>query len=132
MVKEKVTVKDYEKISTENEYFLWHFTSKTSSTYIRPYFDVENPKFPNPLKVILESIPIPYFESKIEDSYDFVMSLGNIFIQNTYKNKVFNPVIVGFNRKRAVSNTFSHCYCNEGILEVIGELNPQFILNAII
>jgi hypothetical protein len=131
MVREKIKVDDFYRISKENEYFLWNFVVRNmSSTHIKPLFEPEDYRNPNPLKSILEFIPIPYFESNLEDSFDFVMNLGNIFTKNVYKNNMFYPLIVGFNKKRVVSSTFSRCYCIEGILEIIEDLNPQFILDA--
>jgi hypothetical protein len=130
MIREKVSVKDFDRISKENEFFLWNFVSNEMGTHIRPYFEHEDYKNPNPLKSILEYIPIPYFETELEKSYDFVMDLGDIFTKTVYKKGIFYPVIIGFNRKRVISSTYQYCYCTEGILELIGELNPQFILDA--
>ena len=133
MITEKIKVEDFYRISKENEYFLWNFVIRgqgMSSNHIRPIFEPEDYKNPNPLKSILELIPIPYFESRLEESYDFVMNLGNIFTKNVYKQNSFFPLIIGFNKRRVVSSTYGDCYCMEGILKIIGELNPQFILDA--
>jgi hypothetical protein len=130
MIREKVSIKDFDRISKENEFFLWNFVTDEMGTHIRPYFEPEDYTKPNPLKSILEFIPIPYFESDLEKSKDFVMNLGNVFTKTVYQKGMFYPVIIGFNRKRVVSSTYSYCYCVEGILDLIGELNPQFILNS--
>jgi len=133
MIREKINSTEFERISKENEYFLWNFVIQgqgTSSNHIKPLFEPEDYRNPNPLKSILELIPIPYFESDLEDSYDFVMNLGNTFLNTVYQKNMFYPVLIGFNRKRVVSSTYSRCYCVEGILEIIEDLNPQFILDA--
>jgi hypothetical protein len=133
MIREKIKVDDFNRISKDHEYFLWNFVIQgqgMSSTHIRPIFEPEDYKNPNPLKSILELIPIPYFESRLEESYDFVMNLGDIFTKNVYKQNFFYPLIIGFNKRRVVSSTYSRCYCVEGILEIIGDLNTQFILDA--
>jgi hypothetical protein len=130
MIREKVNYTDFERISKENEFFLWNFVSKNSKIAVRPFFEEEDYQNPNPLKSILEFISIPYFESEIEKNYDFVMNLGNTFQKTVYQKNMFYPVLIGFNRKRVVSSTYNSCYCVEGILEIIGDLNPQFILDA--
>ena len=30
MIREKITINDYERISRENEYYIWHFVRKTN------------------------------------------------------------------------------------------------------
>jgi hypothetical protein len=129
MVKEKIDVKDFEKISEENEFFLWHFTAENTGTAIRSIFEIEDYRLPNPMNTILEQISIPYFESKIENSYNFVMNLGDNYLKNCYKNG-FQPVIVGFHKRRAVTSTYKECYCPDGIINLIWQLNPKFILDA--
>jgi hypothetical protein len=130
MIREKIKVEDFNRISKENEFFLWNFVIQGMTSHIKPLFEPEDYKYPNPLKSILELIPIPYFESDLSESYDFVMNLGNVFTKNVYKQNMFYPLIIGFNKRRVVSSTYSRCYCVEGVLEIIGELNPQFILDA--
>ena len=132
MIREQVTVEDFNRISQENEYYLWHFVKKvyTGPLEIQPYFDDKTEKYK--LKTILDMVDIPFFESYTEDSVDFLINLGNPFIENVYKLKVHNPVVVAFNRKRMVTHTFGpYCYCVEGVISLIGELNPQFILDTI-
>tara|TARA_R110000868_G_scaffold246705_1_gene503274 strand:- start:1230 stop:1628 length:399 start_codon:yes stop_codon:yes gene_type:complete len=131
MVRERITVNDFERISKDNEYFIWHFVNPNSVTAVKSIFQTENPFNPNPLISILKLIPIPYFESDSQDSYDFLINLSEPFMVNAYRNNTYNPVMISFNRKRMVNHTFGpHCYCPEGIIELIGELNPKFILDA--
>ena len=134
MIRERITVQDYEKISRENEYYLWHFVRKndTGPEMIYSYFEEEQSKKGHQLKGILDKIDIPYFESYLEDSFDFLINLGIsanlLWISET---KEFNTIILAFNKRRKVTSTFEgHCMCMEGILDMIYQLNPQYILNA--
>jgi len=130
MVRERVTVNDFERISKDNEYFIWHFVNPNSATQLKSIFQPDNPFNPNPFIPILKSISVPYFESDSQESYDFLINLDTPFIINARKNNRYNPVVVSFNRKRMVNHTFGpYCYCIEGAIELIGELNPQFILD---
>ena len=131
MVRERITVNDFKRIAKENEYFIWHFVSPLSSTQLKSIFQPDHPFNPNPFIPILKSISVPYFESDSQESYDFLINLGTPFIVNARKNNHYNPVVVSFNRNRMVNHTFGpYCYCIEGVIELIGELNPQFILDV--
>lgn len=131
MIREKIKVKDFERISKENEFFIWHFVGHTNQLAIRPFFEPKNSLFPNALDSILSLISVPYFETEIKDSYDFLINLDNAFSKNIYWNGYFQPVMVSFNRRRMVSHTYGpYCFCPEGIIELIGDLNPQFILDV--
>jgi hypothetical protein len=134
MIREQVTIEDYERISRENEYYLWHFVRKDSTgpVMIFSYFEEEHHFRGHQLKGILDKIDIPYFESYLEDSYDFIINLGisakHLWIPET---KEFNTIMMAFNKRRKVTSTFEgHCMCMEGILDMIYILNPQYILNA--
>ena len=130
MIREKITVSDFDRITKENEFFIWHFVNPNSVTHLKSIFEPDNPFYPNPLISILKSISVPYFESDSQESYDFLINLGTPFIVNARKNNHYNPVVVSFNRNRMVNHTFGpYCYCIEGVIELIGELNPQFILD---
>jgi hypothetical protein len=131
MIREKIKVGDFDRISKENEFFLWHFYNEESATQINSIFLPSNPFAPNPLPGILDLIHIPYFESDAKESYDFLINISTPFIYHAYRHRTYNPVMIGFNRKRVVNHTFGpYCYCIEGIIDLIGEINPQFIINA--
>lgn len=134
MIREKITIQDYERISQENEYYLWHFVRKnnTGPVMIYSYFEEEEAFKGHQLKGILDKIDIPYFESYLEDSFDFLIDLGIpanlLWIPET---KEFNTIILAFNKRRKVTSTFEgYCMCMEGILDMVYLLNPQYILNA--
>jgi len=134
MIREKVTVQDYERISRENEYYLWHFVKKNGPgiEMIYSYFEREQLLKGHQLKGILDKIDIPYFESYADDSVDFLINLGmpgeKFWIP---ESKEFNPVMLAFNRRRKVTSTFEgNCMCIQGILDMVYVLNPQYILNA--
>lgn len=132
MIRKKITVNDFEKVANENEFFIWHFFNpNNNSIVINSIFLPPNPIKPDALSEILRIIKVPYFETDSETAYDFLLNLGNPFIENVYKLRIHNPVMVAFNRRRMVNHTFGpYCYCPEGIISLIGELNPQFILDA--
>jgi hypothetical protein len=132
MIREKIGVKDSEKVAKENEFFIWHFFNSNLSLTLNSIFLPNNPFFPNPLHEILNIISVPYFETESEDAVDFLINLGNPFIENVYKIQIHSPVVVAFNRRRMVTHTFGpYCYCGEGVIGLIGELNPQFLLDTI-
>lgn len=133
MIREKIKVEDFERISKENEFFLWNFVVHNKHNLeIRPIFESNsNDEFPNALISILEIVDIPYFETEVKDAYDFLINLDNGFIKNVFVNNGFEPHLISFNRRRMVGNTLKpKCYCIEGVLDLIGELNPQFLLDS--
>ena len=130
MIREKITDKDYERISSENEYYIWHFVRKTNMgpRTIYSVFDEPNNNRPNKLKTFLEICDIPYFESYVEDSSDFIDNLIPLSWIWNKNDKQFNTCVFGFNKRRMITSTVhGHCLCIEGITELIYELNPDFI-----
>jgi hypothetical protein len=141
MERKIITINDFYDVARNNEFFLWHFLQKNqekSDLVIQSYFKTkENSE--NKLKEILDLIDIPYFESYTEDSIDFLHDIGGfnydkLWNQNTpntneFKDVRFNPLLIGFKRTNKVSDTFEKCYCFEGIIEIIGDLNPEFLMS---
>ena len=76
MIREKVTVQDFEKISQENEFFIWHFLMSYdySQPTLRSIFDEYegNNYAPNRMVQFLEIFDVPYFESYVNESIDFL------------------------------------------------------------
>jgi hypothetical protein len=129
MIRQQITVKDYEKISKENEYYLWHFVRKNDTGISSIYSIFEDDYKENHLKPLLEVFDIPYFESYVEDSLDFLDMLGIpldfLYIKGAKK---FNTFILAFKRKRMVISTLDgYCMCTEGITDLIYNLNPEYI-----
>jgi hypothetical protein len=130
MIREQVTVEDFNRISQENEYYLWHFVKKvyTPALEIQPYFDDKTEKYK--LKTILDMVDIPFFESYTEDSVDFLINLGFSAKKFWSGGKEFAPIMIGFNKNRKVTSTQDGiCYCTEGIIDIVYQLNPKFILD---
>ena len=130
MIREQVTVEDFNRISQENEYYLWHFVKKvyTPALEIQPYFDDKTEKYK--LKTILDMVDIPFFESYTEDSVDFLINLGFSAKKFWLGKKEFAPIMIGFNKNRKVTSTQDRiCYCTEGIIDIVYQLNPKFILD---
>jgi len=130
MIREKVTVQDYERISRENEYYIWHFVRKTNMgpRAIYSIFDDSDDTRRNLLKTFLEMCEIPYFESYVEDSSKCIDNLIPVSWIWNENDKNFNSFVIGFNKRRMVASTIQgHCLCIEGISEIIYKLNPDFI-----
>ena len=132
MIREKITVKDYERISRENEYYIWHFVRKTNMGNRTIYSIFDEPDFStdisHELRTFLEICDIPYFESYVEDSVDFLDNLIQLSRLLSKNDNKLNTCILGFNKRKMVTSTMhGHCLCVEGISEIIYELNPKFI-----
>ena len=148
MIRERVTVNDFERIAKENEYFLWHYLMEEQHNSINgiwSFFDEKiNPYTNEPehhmLRTLLSMTDVPYYESYVKDSMDFLINLGlnakDLYIlRNPWPNLApdkkfyYVPAVIGFKRKRMVYNTQRVCYCVEGITEIILRLNPELITN---
>jgi hypothetical protein len=152
MVREIITIKDYDRIAKENEYFLWHFVQKnqenTESVFYSIFVEHNFKKDKetdvtyreNQLLTILDKINIPYFESYTEESIDFLINLGvpgdrlwmppNDIKKYTPREFYFPPIILTFHKSLFKKSTFDTCYCPEGLMDIISELNIQFLLDA--
>jgi hypothetical protein len=141
MVREIVTVKDYQRIAKENEYFLWHFVQKNQqNNSLAMYSFFTDEKKENTLLPVIDKIDIPYFESYTEESIDFLINLG-LSASNLWKTPpsnqkyipqeyYYSPVILTFHKSLFKNSTFETCYCFEGLIELIGLLNPKFLLDS--
>jgi hypothetical protein len=126
---EIVTVKDYQRLCQENEYFFWHFVANNPDmiTTIKPVTDIVGKTFESPLNEIQESLNVKIYESLVEDSVDFLMNLGYKSDQIFQKAcNCFAPKFIGFRKGAKVAGTASEvkCYCTEGVVEVIYLTNP--------
>jgi hypothetical protein len=140
MEKRIITVNDFQSVARNNEYFLWHFMQKNqeeSSLLLYSYFDKREGE-ENKIKEIMDLVNIPYFESYTEDSIDFLNALG-IPYENLWSpknmtpnsfHKTFNPIIIGFKKFNKIKTTQDICYCVEGVLEIISELNPEILFTV--
>jgi len=137
----KVSYKDFYTIAKENDIFLWHFLQKNQNNgdlTLRSIEEGNNKVSKLHLNILLKEIGVPYFESYTEDSIDFLHELGipygNLWNPNFNFNiktndTKFHPLVVGFKNFNKVSSTLETCYCVDGVLKIIKELNPDLILN---
>lgn len=142
MVREKAEIKDFFLIAKEHQFFLWHFLQKKQyegSLAFFSYFDEPEDGKPNLLKYTIDQLTIPYFESYVEDSVDFLLGLG----YNSYqlyrpqydelvhipRERFYLPFVIGFNRFKKITSTKEICYCPEGIVEMVLKMNPNYILS---
>lgn len=136
MIREKVTVQDFERIGTTNDYFIWNFVQteeERGNLVMYSIFDYQDLEIPNQLTPLLDSIDIPYFESYTKNSINFLSNLHGIKVNKLFErpSKSFAPICLTFRRKRKMLSTHEgYCYCVEGFLDMIYELNPEFILNS--
>ena len=137
MIREMVTVQDFDRISRENEYFIWHFLMNDdfSQPTMRSIFSENEKHYRSPNKMIqfLEIFDVPYFESYIDDSMDFLDTLGvplQFLKSGEGENRLINPFMLTFNRRRLVNATYNgFCVCASGITKLLYDLNPKFIEN---
>jgi hypothetical protein len=111
MIRELVTVQDFERISRENEYFIWHFLMNDdfSQPTMRSIFSKNEKHYRSPNKMIqfLEIFDVPYFESYANESIDFLDKLGVPLEKLRIKTKTdLNPLILSFNHRRLMDFVF--------------------------
>jgi hypothetical protein len=136
-----VTIDKFSEVARNNDFFLWHFLKKNQEKGILSLFSYSKNKegVDNKIKEIIDLVGIPYFESYTEDSIDFLHDVGGFEYKQLWNNgnthnlminndERFNPVIIGFKKFNKVSDTFKKCYCVDGLLEVITDLNPEFLI----
>ena len=129
MIIEKVVFSDFKRISEENEYYLLHFLNpgkEQGQLALRSIIDEPVKGSYNLLDNFFKHIQVPYFESYVKDSVDFLINLG-VPAKNIWSDGKFNPLIIGFNKKRIVKGTYEYCYCVETLTEIIIKMNPKFI-----
>lgn len=137
MIREVISHKDFLRIGKENEFYIWHFLQKNQDKNLLSFSSVlEEKKEYNELKVLLEYVDIPYFESYTEDSIDFLNNLGFSYKslwkpytpgqEVTLSEFKFNPIIIGFKRHTKVLSTFETCYCLDGAIKIISNLDSKY------
>lgn len=93
------------------------------------YFKTYENIIHHPVREILEMIKVPYFESYIDDEYDFIINLKDGFAKKLPSNSNYlSPVMIGFHRTTPITSTWEGiCYCQEGMIELIYKTNPKFL-----
>ena len=135
MIREKVTVDDFQKIAKENEYFLWHFLMEDQHDSLLKIWSIFETKDKhnlgyqpvnqfNELDVLLSEVNVPYFESYVKDSMDFLIDLGlsaKLLYQPPTdgrpipKRFSYQPLVIAFKKTRMITNTQNTCDCVDGI-----------------
>lgn len=129
---EYIKVEDFRRVGQSNEYWFWHFTNSKRNPLlaIQPLMGVPGEVGFHPFKKLIEQVKIPVFETKTEDAFDFLISLDpNITARNIFHENNFATIILGFNYMRLVSSTQhpGKCYCSEGIIEIVAEMNIKLL-----
>lgn len=139
MERKIITINDFQNVARNNEYFLWHFLQKNQEDSILGFYSYfkKRENLPHKLKELIDLVEIPYFESYTEDSLDFLNGLGIPYERlwssgnlNIRPNQRFNPLIIGFKKFSKISSTMESCYCVESLLDIISDLNPEFLLSV--
>ena len=142
MIRKIVTVDDFKKIANENEYFLWHFLMEDQHDSVLSLWSIFETREKhhigyqpfNQLDVLLSEVNVPYFESYVKDSMDFLINLG-LNAKSLYQHPKqkcpsprrwsYQPVVIAFKKTRMITNTLNTCYCVEGITKIILEMKPD-------
>ena len=126
MIRESVTIQDYERIAKENEYFIWNFIMRENNYPLEIFSFFEDNDERHTLRDVLSYIDIPYFESYIDkDSVDFLMNLEispyHLWRKDAHGKSIFYPLFVGFNKRKKINSTLDtgSCYCKEGLIDLI-------------
>ena len=136
MIRELITVQDFDRISQENEYFIWHFLMSYdySQPTMRSIFDEYegNDYSPNRMVQFLEIFDVPYFESYANESIDFLDKLGAPLEKLRIPSEPdLKPCVLTFNHRRLVNATYNgFCLCPEGLTDLLYDLHPEFIHNS--
>lgn len=130
MIRQIVNVKDYYDLGQQYEHYIWHFVRKNqceSTLVIKPFLLEKCDIQESAIESILEFTTVPYFESYIDESFDFLYENGlPIDVLWDEKIKIFNPVLVAFNKYKIVNATYYNCYSIEGFIEVISSLDIKY------
>lgn len=129
---EYIKVDDFKKVGSTNEYWLWHFIAPKPNLelQIQPIHGAVNEIGIHPFRDLIEQLQIPIFETPTNEAIDFLISLDPyLHIENIFRNNKFSPLILGFNYMRLVSSTHhpNKCYCCEGIVEIVAEMNVELL-----
>lgn len=140
---DRVKISEFRKVASTHEHFIWHFLQREQNQTglgLFSYFDEpEDGISINYLRYILDNVEIPYFESYTEESIDFLMDFGipHSHIFKPHQTGVvlpqirkYTPIFLGFNKFKLIGGTHQHCYCPDYFIELINELNPEFLLNS--
>lgn len=143
MIREKVTVKDFSTIAKEHKHYLWHFVqkkqNKTRLAYYSYFDETNHSGHPNPMIPFVDKLDLPYFESYTEESIDFLMDTNihgdklyrPVFdpVEYVYRRQFYSPIFSSFNHYNRVSCTLNYCYCPEGFIQVIADLDLKYVLD---
>lgn len=143
MVREKVKVEDFRRIGKEYKHYVWHFVQKEQNLTRLSHFSYFDDKGvldkPNPMIPFVDLLNLPYFESYTEESIDFLMDCnihGSALFKPVYdpyefvyRRQFYSPIFSSFNHYNMVSNTINYCYCAEGFINVISDLDIQYIMD---
>ena len=143
MVRQKVKVGEFSTIAKKYKHYLWHFVQKkqnqTRLTCFSYFDETNHAGSTNPLTSLIDKLDLPYFESYTEESIDFLMDTNihasNLYkpvfdpIEYVYRRQFYTPILCSFNHYNRVSCTLNYCYCPEGFIQVIGDLDFKYVLD---
>lgn len=132
----KIRLEDFGEVSKNNKYWLWHLTDKVRNPIleIQP-LDEEPSQFTqfHTFKEIVKKTKIPVYQTSVYDVVDFLFYLDNTILTALKKknNNELGPHILAFEHSRLVDHTINRCYCSEGIINMLLNLNPDLLTNFV-
>ena len=144
----KIKPSDFKSIAKNNEYYLWSFLQRKQNEgdlNMWSLFDDKvnkKNKIENKLIDFLKIFPINFYESYVDESVDFLLDRG-IGSELIYKNVIldihprvlprsyfYNPCILLFKKYQMIDCTFFHCYCIEGLTDMVISNIPNLLENS--
>lgn len=130
----KIKLEDFQQVSNGNEYWLWHLTHEKHNEFLEIQPLDEEPNINtgfHSFQEIVRQTKIPVFQSKMIEVIDFVLYMDDKIL-GAFKNKrkdELGGLILGFNYSKLVDHTVNRCYCSEGIINILINLNPELLSN---
>lgn len=124
----RADISEFLTISRQHKTFLWHFIMENQCEQclgIYSYFEGKEGKN-HLLKEIIDQTKVPYFESFTKDSIDFLIDNG-IPQSKFWQNRIFGPIVVAVKNGVIINHTGNKCYCPDGVVELISELDINYL-----
>lgn len=129
---EIITPDLFNKVSRENEYWLWHIVPKKypMNLEILPLSVDANPLLGyNPFKLIINQLQVPVFETRVDGYLDYFSKLPNPIGKHYSNEDAYGISLIGMNYSTIITSTLhpGKCYCIAGVLEIISELDVKLL-----
>lgn len=136
----KIQTSDFKSVAQRNDFFLWSFLQHNQGVKdlsIWSLFDDKTNRFnqaENKLVEFLKIFPINFYESFVDESIDFLLDFGIPYDKmyrkigtNVPKENYYLPSVFLFKKYRMIDSTLNHCYCIEGLTEMLIKNIPDIL-----